>query len=327
MSQEDEVDFRVEEAGERLDLWLSSRLPHLSRTRIQKLIDSKLVLVNGVSSHSRYRVRLGDQIYASLLVDEPLQLNPQKINLEILFEDEDILLINKEAGVTVHPGAGTFGQTTLVEGVLFYLNRQDHTGNLRPGIVHRLDRDTTGVLVISKNEYSHQKLSLQFSEKSNRREYAALLNGVLREPTVTVESFLSRDPHNRLKFISQAEDPGRGARWAKTIFTSEAMFAHRLTLASIRLHTGRTHQIRVHSRALNASILGDQLYGQPVDFGGHMSKEVQAQLNKAPRQMLHARLLGFLHPRTQQEVLFEAPIPEDFKQILYLVKPYAVSVD
>ncbi len=327
MSQEDEVDFSVEEAGERLDIWLTSKLPHLSRSRIQKLIESHLVLVNGVSSHSRYRVRLGDRVYATIVTEDPLQLNPQKINLDILFEDDDLIIINKEAGVTVHPGAGTYGQTTLVEGVLFYLNRLDTSGNLRPGIVHRLDRDTTGVLVISKNEFSHQKLSQQFAEKSNRREYAALLNGALRNPSVIIESYLSRDPNNRLKFISQTDDPGGGARWAKTSFTTEALFAHRLTLASIRLYTGRTHQIRVHSRALNASVLGDQLYGQPVDFGGHMTKEVQAQLNKAPRQMLHARLLGFLHPRTQEELIFEAPIPEDFRKILFLVKPYAVSLD
>ena len=274
---------------------------------------------------SNYRVRVGDQVNVSLVPDDHLELSPQPIRLDILYEDDDLLVVNKEAGLTVHPGAGTYGTPTLVEGILYYLKQTPDPGNLRPGIVHRLDKDTSGALVISKNEYVHQRLSLQFAEKTNHREYAALLVGVLPQNELTVESYLSRDPHNRLKFVSHPTDPGGSARWAKSIFKEQVRFAHRMSLASVTLHTGRTHQIRVHAKVLNASVLGDQLYGHKVDFGGHMSKEVQAALNKASRQMLHARLLGFIHPRTKAEMMFEAPVPEDFKILLNLLKPYAFS--
>jgi 23S rRNA pseudouridine1911/1915/1917 synthase len=323
VSQEDEVELFVEEPGERLDRWLTFRLLDLTRSRIQKLIDSKMVVVNGSDTTSNYRVRAGDQINISIVSENQLELRPQPLKLDILYEDEDLLVINKEAGLTVHPGAGTFGTTTLVEGVLYYLKQSPKPDQLRPGIVHRLDKDTTGALVVSKNEFAHHKLSLQFSEKTNHREYAALLVGVLPQAELSVESYLSRDPHHRLKFVSNPTDPGGSARWAKTVFREQARFAHRMSLASVTLHTGRTHQIRVHAKVLNASVLGDPLYGHKVDFGGHMTKEVQAALNKASRQMLHARLLGFTHPRTGVQMMFEAPVPEDFKSLLNLLKPYA----
>ena len=325
MSQENEVEFFVEEAGDRLDRWLASRLLEISRSRIQKLIDAQMVAVNGSDATSNYRVRVGDQINISLVPDDRLELSPQPVKLDILYEDDDLLVINKDAGLTVHPGAGTYGIPTLVEGVLYYLKQTPAPGNLRPGIVHRLDKDTSGALVVSKNEYTHQRLSLQFSEKSNHREYAALLVGVLPQNELAVESYLSRDPHNRLKFASHPSDPGGSARWAKSVFKEQVRFAHRMSLASVTLHTGRTHQIRVHAKVLNAPVLGDQLYGHKVDFGGHMSKEVQAALNKASRQMLHARLLGFTHPRTKVDMMFEAPVPQDFKLLLSQLKPYAFT--
>jgi 23S rRNA pseudouridine1911/1915/1917 synthase len=222
----------------------------------------------------------------------------------------------------VHPGAGTESETTLVEGVLFYLNRSPVKGELRPGIVHRLDKDTTGALVISKNEFAHQKLSIQFAEKSNRREYAALLGGVLQDREVVVENYLLRDANNRLKFIAAASDPGGSSRWSKSTFTEQARFLHRISLASVQLHTGRTHQIRVHAKTLNCPVLGDQLYGKKVDLGGHAPKELQIKLNKIPRQMLHARLLGFVHPITGESMLFDAPLPSDFRDILHLLKDH-----
>lgn len=323
MFEEDEVSLAVDNDGERLDIWLSQRFSDLSRTRIKKMIESGLVLVNDQISSASYKVKKGDLVHVKApTAVEPMELCPKELPLDILYEDQHLIVINKASGVTVHPGAGTEAETTLVEGILFYLKRTAEKGDLRPGIVHRLDKDTTGALVVSKNELAHQKLSIQFSEKTNRREYAALLGGVLPDGEVVVENYLLRDPNNRLKFIAASTDPGGSSRWSKSTFTEQARFLHRISLASVQLHTGRTHQIRVHAKTLNCPVLGDQLYGKKTDLGGHAPKELQVRLNKISRQMLHARLLGFVHPTTGESMLFEAPLPEDFREILNLLKDY-----
>jgi len=321
--EEDEISLNVETDGERLDVWLAARLPELSRTRIKKMIESGLVLVNENPVPASYKVKLADELLVRApLVLEPSELRPQELDLDIIFEDQDLLIVNKAAGITVHPGAGTDKEVTLAEGVLFYLNKNAQKGDLRPGIVHRLDKDTTGALVISKNEAAHQKLSQQFAEKSNRREYAALLGGVLPNRDVIVENFLQRDTQNRLKFVATSSPTTPSARWSKSIFTEQARFAQKISLASVNLYTGRTHQIRVHAKSLNCPVLGDQLYGRKMEFGSSIPKEIQQKLNKISRQMLHARILGFIHPTSGESMLFEAPLPEDFKQILSLLKDY-----
>ena len=327
-----ESEVEILEAGQRIDQWLASKLLETSRSQIKKWIQNGHVMIDGeVSIKGSVKLKQGQIVVASLTKPAGSELTPVDLSIEVVYEDEDLIVVNKRAGIVVHPGAGT-KDPTLVEGVLFHVGKLAGGGEFRPGVVHRLDKDTSGLIVFAKNDYSHAGLSAQFANKTNLREYVALLDGGLAEPEVTVESFLHRDPSNRLRFtFTEVDDFKRkngqaavpGFRWAKSVFYKQLDFGRRLSLCYVRLHTGRTHQIRVHAKQIGAPIIGDLLYHRETVLPADYSPKLIQYVKKLSRQMLHARLLGFEHPRTGEQMSFESTLPNDFKELLHLLKPYA----
>lgn len=330
----------------RLDNYLVQTLDGQTRSAIQNLIRAGLVLVNGEKRKTGYALELGDRIEIDM--PESARLEPEgelqavAMELDILFEDESLLVINKPAGLVVHPGAGTRGKPTLLAGVLAHLQREakDLPGEAdRPGVVHRLDKDTSGVIVLAKSLEAHRHLASQFKNKTNLREYVALLDGAMHDDEKIVESYLHRDPRYRTRFASltleeyaekQSESSERGRqlqgfRFAKTIFNRRKVYGRRLTLAIMRLETGRTHQIRVHARSLGLPIWGDIIYGSSRRLPPHFPDEVREKIENVPRLLLHARRLGFVHPTSGQKLAFEAPLPADFRGVLELLEKHSQS--
>jgi 23S rRNA pseudouridine1911/1915/1917 synthase len=325
----------------RLDSWLSRHVPGVSRTKVQEMIEEGLVRINGVRvNEGKYSITEGERISFALLPPKSSSLEPVSMSLEILYEDESLIVLNKAAGLSVHPGAGDQGPT-LVHGLLAHtkqLGRSTHSldddeeiVSQRPGIVHRLDKDTTGVLVVAKTDQAHAHLSKQFHDKTNFRQYVALLGGTLPEGEWIRESWLFRDPHDRTRFASidmneyhqrrdRAGQDLAGYRYAKTLFKREGVYGP-LTLSSIRLYTGRTHQIRIHALDVGAPVVGDQVYRKTTSLNLEglkpKAKELLGQVN---RQMLHAWVLGFSHPVTLSWMQFEAKLPEDFAKIVKVLQ-------
>jgi 23S rRNA pseudouridine1911/1915/1917 synthase len=338
--QEVLITVTAEEAGGRLDRVLASRLAGTSRAKLQRLIAAGDVTLNGRVAKAKDPVAAGDVLAvatAAAQASPPARLAPVAMRLAVLYEDEHLLVLDKPAGIAVHPGAGDTGPT-LVQGLLAHcagrLGRatggKPELAAERPGIVHRLDKDTSGVMVCAKTDAAHAALAKQFHDKTNDREYLALLDGVLAGQAATIESWLHRDPNARLKYASTTPSdyaalaarlgqPPRGYRWAKSAFQVDRVFHERLTLARVRLFTGRTHQIRVHALALGAPILGDPLYHPGSELPARVPVEVRAAVRRLGRQMLHAQLLGFTHPATGERLTFTAPAPPDFGAMLALL--------
>jgi 23S rRNA pseudouridine1911/1915/1917 synthase len=334
----------------RLDQYLSQKLVDVSRTKVQSFIEARCVTVNGnVATSGKTLIKPGDVINCKQMkVAESTDLVPIPMSLDIVFEDDHVLVINKPAGLVVHPGAGVTG-ATLVHGLLAHvgqlglsgggksisLGEEDeeelpaaqHAEVVRPGIVHRLDKDTSGVMVVAKSDAAHMKLARQFHDKTNFRQYIALLNGVLPDGEWIRESWLYRDPKDRTKFasmdtakFSQKRDElgfePSGYRYAKSLFKVERVF-DQITLVSVRLFTGRTHQIRIHAKDGQCPVLGDRVYGKgEVSHSKNVSPVALKVLQECPRQMLHAWILGFQHPATDKWMQFEVKPPEDFAHIL-----------
>jgi 23S rRNA pseudouridine1911/1915/1917 synthase len=339
----------LDEGRVRLDLYLSRELQGMSRSKIQEMIEQGLVKVNGQDVSAKFLVKEGDQILYEEMVRGPSLLEPIPMALTILYEDDHVIVLNKPAGIAVHPGAGETG-ATLVHGLLYHcqVNSQnlgrgpseddgeDQHEPMRPGIVHRLDKDTTGVMVIAKTDAAHAHLSKQFHDKTNFRQYVALLNGPFPEGDWVRDSYLYRDPRDRTKFASmdiskyehKKEREGgedlQGFRFARTVFKREAQYRGVLSLVSLKLFTGRTHQIRIHARDLGSSVVGDQTYGKSLVCVGRglFNQDVEAQLKIVQRQMLHAWILGFHHPDSGDWMHFEAPLPPDFAQLVDSLEPY-----
>lgn len=315
-----------EAAGQRLDMWLVKTYPNFSRTKIQKSIKSGKIIINGHPCKPNTMVSGGDHILGGL-EGERKSLHPKPMDLSIVYEDQDLIVLNKPAGISVHPGAGS-QETTLVEGLLAYCGSlsEAYTGWERPGIVHRLDKGTSGLMVSAKTDLAFAGLAKQFAMKTNIREYHALLDGLLPTHEVLIESYLHRDPKNRLRFASidgSLKKPG--GKYAKSYFVSEACYGHRLCLAKVKLFTGRTHQIRVHAAQLNAAVLGDPLYNRKTKLPTVFGSEVRELVELLSRQMLHAFKLGFVHPRTGKYMEFIADFPKDFNRILGSLRPYKVE--
>jgi 23S rRNA pseudouridine1911/1915/1917 synthase len=282
------------DAGQRLDRFLAQALPAFSRARLQTLIREKFVTVDGKPARPRDAVRAG----AVVEVREPkvakIEAQPEAMHLDILFEDDDLLVLNKPAGLVVHPGAG-HQQHTLVNALLAHCkNLSGIGGQERPGIVHRLDKETSGVLVIAKNDATHRDLSKQFAERTTGKIYLALVAGTPRQKSGIIDAPISRHPVHRKK-MSTARRAGRSAKTEYRVVRS----GDDVSLVECTLHTGRTHQIRVHLHHLGHPVLGDKLYGGK-------------RAGVFPRQMLHAWKLSFRHPRTGESMSFTAPVPEDF---------------
>jgi 23S rRNA pseudouridine1911/1915/1917 synthase len=296
------IEFIVTEndAKLRLDQFLAKRLPEYSRSRIQQLIRSGFVRLNEQTTRPRHIVRRGDKIDLIEPPVEKIDVRPEPIPLEILFEDDDIIVINKPAGLTVHPGAGQ-REHTLVNALLSHCTTLSGIGGKeRPGIVHRLDKETSGCLVVAKNDIAHRELSKQFAARTVEKIYLALVAGKLRKAAGVIEEKIGRHPVHRQR-MRVTSLRGRTAKTEYRVIRS----SEQASLIECRLHSGRTHQIRVHLHHLGHAVLGDKVYAARFarDF---------------PRQMLHAWKLGFHHPRTGEWKLFEAPLPEDFKAALKL---------
>ncbi len=284
----------------RIDRHLVTALPELSRSRIQQLIRSGSVRLNGAITRPHQLVRTGDQIELTNPPPEKIETRPEAIPLEILFEDDDLIVINKPAGMTVHPGAGHH-EHTLVNALLHHCSTLSGIGGKeRPGIVHRLDKETSGCLVAAKNDIAHRELSKQFATRTVEKIYLALVAGKLRKQTGVIEEKIGRHPVQR-KRMSVSSPRGREARTEYRVLRLN----EQASLIECRLHSGRTHQIRVHLHHLGHPVLGDKIYG--LRFAKNF-----------PRQMLHAWKLGFRHTRTGERKNFEAPLPDDFEQAIAL---------
>ena len=289
----------AEAAGERLDAYLAAAVPELTRSLAQKLIRSGQVLVNGAAAAKSCRLDGGETIAVTLPEPEPIEALPENIPLDIVYEDADLIVINKPKGMVVHPAPG-HASGTLVNALLYHCagSLSGIGGAERPGIVHRIDRDTSGLLVAAKNDFAHQKLSAQLSDHSLARTYECLARGRFREDAGTVDAPIGRSPQDRKKMAVIA-----GGRPAVTHWRVLERFEG-LTHLACRLETGRTHQIRVHLSHIGHPILGDPVYG---------TKKEDPNLHG---QCLHASGLRLIHPRTGEAVEFHAPLPEEFTAAL-----------
>lgn len=288
--------------GERIDKFLAQKLDK-SRSLVQKLIKDELVLVNGEVVKTNYSVADGDEIdVIQLDVVDNTNIIPQPMDLDIVYEDDDLLVINKPSGLVVHPAPGHY-QDTLVNGLLAYSNKlSDINGEFRPGIVHRIDKDTSGLLVVCKNNESHEKLANQLSDKTLFRQYLAIVHGEIEEDEGEIIAPIGRDPRDRVKMAVVAKN----SKEAQTNFKVLERYDH-YTLVSCNLLTGRTHQIRVHFDFINYPLVGDPLYGikPTIDTKG---------------QALHAYKLGFIHPRSGEYMEFEAKPTQEFVDTLNQIK-------
>ena len=290
----------AEEEGVRTDRFLAEKMEDLSRSYLQKLLKDGQVFVNGKPVRASYKVRTGDVLSVSLPENEELDIPAENIPLDILYEDEDVLVVNKPKDMVVHPAAGhTTG--TLVNAVLYHCqgNLSGINGVLRPGIVHRIDKDTTGALLVCKNDNAHRNLAEQLKEHSIRRRYRAIVQGCFKEDEGTVDAPVGRHPVDRKKMAVNYKN----GKEAVTHYRVLERFANAAYI-ECRLETGRTHQIRVHMASIGHPLLGDQVYGSaknPYHLQG---------------QALHAMVLGFVHPSSGEYMEFEAPLPEYFLKLL-----------
>lgn len=289
-----------DEREQRLDIVVSSHFPSFTRAHIKNLIDDGKILLNGK------KVKAGERVRPSQVVDctfdevKPLDAKPEDVDFEIIYEDEDLLVINKPQGLVVHPCAST-KQGTLVNGLLYRIkDLSGINGVLRPGIVHRLDKDTSGLMLVAKNDFAHVSLAKQIASKTCQRKYLALLDGNLKDDEGEFESFLERSKSDRKKMAISNK-----GKFAVTQYKVVKRFTT-ACLVEFTLKTGRTHQIRVHAKALGHPVVGDPIYGKPV-------KSLNGQL-------LHSYSLAFTHPRTQKRMEFEIPLPPHFENYIKTLK-------
>lgn len=305
------VTFQIGESDcdKRLDAYLAAHIEGWSRARLQRLIEEEDILVNGRPAKASYKLRTADEIEVELAPAPSSNFTPENIPLDIVFEDDELIVINKPAGLVVHPAAGVYSGTLANALVYHFQQLSTHAGRARPGIVHRLDKDTSGLLVVAKTESGHENLADQFRAREVFKSYVALVYGVVKQQSGRVEQPIARDPRNRTRMA--IVPGGRGALSLYKIRRSYGSF----TLLDVELKTGRTHQIRVHLSWLKHPVVGDELYG-----GGRENNlqdvRLRAQIRKLNRQFLHAEQLGFRHPQTGAQMQFTAPLPPELTQLL-----------
>lgn len=299
-----------EEAGLRLDRFVSAHSAEISRTRVQELIQAGLVILNGKPAKDSQKVRAADVVEVTPTPRPAMKAEAEQIPLDILYEDDDLIAVNKAAGMTVHAGAGN-SRGTLVNALLGRGQALSQGGDpLRPGIVHRIDKETSGILLVAKNDFAHAKLAEGFRERTVQKTYVALLHGVLPEEEGRIELPIARDPVRRNRMTARRTASLPNARQARTDWRVLARIDSS-TLVEVLLHTGRTHQIRVHFSALRHPVVGDTLYGA--------SSRLQVADTSMPplgRNFLHAAKLGFLQPRTGQPIQLTAPLPAELRAYL-----------
>ncbi len=296
----DQIKVNENDVGKRLDEFLFEREVAPSRSKVQTLIKEKKVLVNNRTEKSHYNLRLADVITYEKYTNKQLTLEGENIPLNIIYEDEDILIINKPAGLVVHPGNGHENGTLANALVYHEKNLSNKEDNIRPGLVHRIDKDTSGLLAIAKNDEAELYLKSQLSDHTMHREYIALVNGIIDENSAKIDAPIGRDPKSPVKFCVNVAK----GRESITFFNVLKRYSEKVTLISCRLLTGRTHQIRVHMDYIGHPVIGDPMYG----FNNC------SIYNKG--QLLHAYKLTFKHPKTHEFVTFEAPLPSEFNDVL-----------
>lgn len=297
------INIDEKDIGKRIDVYLSETLEDFSRSQAKKIIDENAVLCNGKSIKSNYKLRNNDVLEVTIPEPKVLEAIPEDIPINIIYEDDDIVVVNKEKGMVVHPAAGNY-TGTLVNALLYKCKSLSTiNGVIRPGIVHRIDKDTSGILVVAKNDIAHRSLSEQIKEHTVKRCYVALTEGVIKEDEGTINAPIGRHPVERKKMAITEKN----SKHAITHFKVLERYP-RNTLIEARLETGRTHQIRVHMASIKHPLVGDEVYG---------FKKQKFNLNG---QALHAKTLGFNHPRTGEYVEFTSNIPEEFEKVLKIMR-------
>jgi len=303
MNQEYLFEVSPEDEAKRLDIFIKEKLPELSRSRVQALIKENHILVNFKPSKASYKIKRGEKIKVFIPPDREIEIQPRDIPFEIIYEDEDIAVINKPSGIVVHPAPGHYDDT-LVHGLILKLkNLSGIGGKIRPGIVHRLDKDTSGIMLVAKNDFAHKRLVEAFKERLIEKNYIALVYGRLTQKKGKIETFIGRHPIARKKMAVLKE-----GKLAITFYEVLEIF-NKASLVLAKPVTGRTHQIRVHFSYIGHPVLGDSIYGG-----------LKHDLPKPPRLMLHAYEIVFKHPRTNEEMKFRVPIPEEFQSYIEKLK-------
>jgi 23S rRNA pseudouridine1911/1915/1917 synthase len=317
-------DIDVGQEPLRIDKFLMNRIENATRNKIQKAAKEGFIRVNGEIVKSSYKVKKGDKIRI-LFTHPPYEnlLTPEEIDLNIEFEDDSIIVINKPSGMVVHPGHGNYSGT-LINALLFHFDNLPNNSSNRPGLVHRIDKDTSGLLVIAKTEKSMTILAKQFFKKSVEREYYALVWGDLKDDEGEINAPIGRNPKNRLQMI--VYENIEGGKDAVTNYKVIERFGY-VTLVSCKLKTGRTHQIRVHMKYIGHTLFNDERYGGDKILKGTVYSKykqfVENCFNIIPRQALHAKTLGFIHPLNKQKVMFDSKIPEDMKLVIEKLRSYS----
>jgi 23S rRNA pseudouridine1911/1915/1917 synthase len=314
----------------RVDKFLATRIVGISRNRIQQAAEAGCILVNDVPVKSNYKVKPNDVV--SVVMDRPrreLEVIPEDIPLDVVYEDEDVMVINKPPGLVVHPGFGNF-QGTMVNAIAYRLKDTPEYDAKDPrlGIVHRIDKDTSGLIVVAKNAYAKTHLSAQFFNKTTKRQYVALVWGLVKEDEGRIEGNIGRSLKNRM--LMEVFPDGEYGKPAVTHYKVLERLGY-VTLVQCQLETGRTHQIRVHMKYIGHTLFNDERYGgNEILKGTRFTKYkqfVQNCFNICPRQALHAKTLGFIQPRTGEELMFEAPLPKDITQLLEKWRGYIAHRD
>lgn len=292
----------IEDSGIRLDQFISKKLPEVSRSFLQKKIKNGEILVNDKLGKAGLKLSTGDKIDVTIEPPKEPEILPENISLDILYEDQDIIVVNKPKQMVVHPAPGHY-TGTLVNGLMYHCkdSLSGINGVMRPGIVHRIDQDTTGALVICKNDYAHNFIAAQLKEHSITRTYHAIVHNHIKTETGTIESIIGRHPIDRKKMAMNVKN----GKHAVTHYQVLDELNHKFTYIACNLETGRTHQIRVHMSSIGHPILGDVIYGPS-----------KCPFNNLTGQTLHAKTLGFIHPSTKKYMEFDAPLPEYFVQLL-----------
>lgn len=292
-----------EEKNERLDYFIAKNLEKVSRSYVKKLIKDDLVLVNGIPMKSSYNIKQGDLIEINIPEPESVKATPEDIPVNIIYEDEDILVVNKPQDMVVHPGAGNYSGT-LVNGLLYHIESLSTiNGDIRPGIVHRLDKDTSGVLIVAKNNKAHEIISLALKNRQVKKVYLALVHGIVKENSGTIDAPIGRHEINRKKMTVRKTNSKEAISHFRVLDRFD-----KFTLVEVSLETGRTHQIRVHMEHINHPIVGDPVYSRRKNKFG------------LDKQMLHAHKVGFIHPSKNEYIEFTADLPDYFLNIIDKLK-------
>ena len=303
--------------GERADIFLSKKINYLTRSFLKKLIKKNLLKINNkIRNSPSIKLKTNDNLEIKLINDQEQKIIPKKIELDIIYEDKDILIVNKQKGLVVHPGAGN-SKNTLANALAYKYknNLSDINGKLRPGIIHRIDKETSGLLVVAKNNISHSNLGKQFSEHTIKRKYKCLVWGILRPLNGRIDTLISRNKRNR-QLMTVSEFSGKRAitnyKTLRTFFRNDIP---KISLMECELETGRTHQIRVHLSYKGVSILGDKQYGKKKLKFKKINEELTFLLNSLQGQLLHAETIEFTHPTKNKWVKFKSELPKDFKKM------------